>query len=165
MLKAMIQTSHHKPTTISPSIHGSFRSTIGIKAAVIRKQPMSTAAETLPESIGSLTTLAMRRRRSAYLAASSWAFSTSTGVSLFLQVTAGLEPGFQAVRPRLQHRILLGQADAVRALFVDVQFGRDLRLPQGQVEQDAVLRHHARVGVGVEQERRRRLGGHLFFVA
>ena len=56
------------------------------------------------------------------------------------------------------------KADTVTALFVDVKFRRDARFAKREVEQHAVLRRHARVFVGVEQECRRRFASHLSFV-
>ena len=58
----------------------------------------------------------------------------------------------------IKRRVGPAQADAMGARLVDVELGWHLGLPQRQIEDDAVLGRHAGVGVGVEEERRRRIG-------
>ena len=53
---------------------------------------------------------------------------------------------------------------AVLAGAIDVQFGGHFGAAEGQIELHAVFRRHARVFIGMEEERGRRFGGDLLFV-
>lgn len=76
---------------------------------------------------------------------------------------AGAEPVVEPFRPGAEHGIAAVESDAVRTALVDVHLGRHSVFAKREIETHRVLRRDGRVLVGLEEEGRRCLGGHVLF--
>ena len=71
-----------------------------------------------------------------------------------------MEPGFHGSRPGGYRQCCPAQSVTVPALGVDVQFGRNLGVLEGEEVHDGVLNMH-RIVFGLDDERGRSFGGGL----